>query len=328
MRKWLSLASVLALAVWPLTLLAQAAEEPPSISARFEAPRDFGYHIGDLIPLTLLIEAQTGVVIDLESLPHRGEAVGPFEVRNVRIDRSATVSGSAYRVEFALQSFVPATSAAGVVFPPLELRFALPEDRGVDGGYVYRSVTLPPHAFFLSPTAIGPRVLRPNKASVVPRTGWLFWGSLSLGAGFLALGLAVLTGDAVRWWTHRSTEEHSRAARRALGTLGVLRERYLACDEKTPNLFLKVNGVLRRFLREQCGIPARAETTHQIRERFRGHPLEKQLEELLERSTTVIYDGLHPTQSEKEGTIKAVTTLIGQLERIGCPVNGGNGATR
>lgn len=328
MRKWLIAAFALALTGWPLTLPAQAAQETPSLAARFETPREFGYHIGDLIPLTLLIEAEGRVVIDLESLPHRGEAVGPFEVRNVRIDHSRTGSGSVYRIEFTLQTFVPATSAVGVVFPPLELRFALPEDRSGDGGYVYRTVTLPPYLFFLSPTAVGPRVLRANKGSVLPHTAWFFWSSVSLGVIFLALALVMLVWDLARRWQRGLGEKRPKAEARALGTLRLLRERYLACEEKTPVLFLKVSSVLRRFLSKQCGIPARVQTIHQIRERFTGHPLEKELAEVLERCNEVIYDGHHPAPSEKERVIREVAALIDRLERVGCPAPGGNGASR
>lgn len=328
MPKRLIVALALALMAWPLAEQGHASQERPPISARYETPRDFGYHVGDLVPLILVIEAESGVVIDLESLPHRGQTVGPFEVRNVRIDRSRTASRSAYRIEFTLQTFVPAKSALAVAFPPLELRFALPEERSADGGYVYRAGTIPPHIFFLSPTAIGPAILRPRKGSVVPQTGWFFWGSVSLGAAFLAMGSLMLAGDVARWRKQRSREEHSQAARWALHTLNVLRERYLACEDKTPDLFLKGSGVLRGFLADECGIPAPAQTIHQITERFRGHPLEKELEEVLERCNKVIYDGHHPTPSERDGIIREVAALIGRLEQVGCPAPGGNGASR
>jgi hypothetical protein len=328
MKKRVMVGCAVTLLVLASVLLAEAEPEQPQISVRFETPRDFGYHIGDLIPLTLLIETGTGVVIDLESLPHRGEAIGLFEVRNVRIDHSGTLSGSAYRIQFTLQSFVPATAALAAVFPPLELRFALPEDRLADGEYVYRAVTLPPHLFFLSPTAIGPVALRSLKGSVIPQTGWFFWGALGLGAVFLATGLGRLAWGVARWWKQRSVQERSRAARRAMRTLKVLRERYVACEETTPYLFSKASGVLRRFLTEECAIPARVETTHQIGERFRGHPLESELTEVLERCNQVIYDGDRPTPSERDGILREVTTLIGRLEQVGCPIHGGNGASR
>jgi hypothetical protein len=328
MRTWLTAAFMLVLLAAPVTSVAQAAGQTPSIAARFETPRDFGYHIGDVIPLTLVIEAERGAVVDLESLPHRGQTVGRFEVRNVRISHVQTASGSAYRIEFALQTFVPATPAAGVEFPPLDLRFAVAEDRLADGGYAYRAVTLPPTMFFLSPAATGPRALRPDKGSVVPRAGWLFWSSVSLGALAIVTGGAMLARDLARWWHRRSIQRRSKAERRALATLVVLRNRYVACEAMTAVLFEKIGGVLRRFLGEQCGIPARVETVPQIKERFKGHPLEKEIGEVLERCSEVMYDAHRPTSSDKERIIREVSLLISELERVGCPTHGANGASR
>lgn len=328
MRTWLTAAFLLALLAAAVTSRAQPAGDTPSIAARLETPRDFGYHIGDVIPLTLVIEAARGAVVDLESLPHRGQTVGRFEVRSVRIRHIQTASGSSYRIEFALQTFVPAPVAVGVGFPPLALRFAVAEDRLADGGYAYRTVTLPPTIFFLSPTATGPRALRPDKGSVVPRAGWLFWSSVSLGALSMVAGGAMLARDLALRWRRRSLERRSRAERRALATLVVLRNRYVACEAMTPLLFEKISGVLRRFLGEQCGIPARVETVQQIKERFRGHPLEKEIGEVLEQCSKVMYDAHRPTSSDTERIIREVSMLISELERVGCPTPGGNGASR
>lgn len=327
MRARLIVAFALALAAWPLGLAAGTARERPSITARLETPRDFGYHVGDPIPLVLRIEVASDVVVDLESLPRRGDPVGPFEVRDVRIDRARTASGSAYRVEFTLQSFVPATLTPGVVFPPLELRFALPEDRSADGGYVYRSATLPAQVFLLSPLGGGREALRPSKGAVIPRAGALFWSSVGLGALCLAAGFGMLASDAARW-ARRVRQERSEARRRALRTLKVLRTRYAGCDAKTPDLFLRVSSVLRRFLAEACAIPARVQTIGQIRERFDGHPLEQEIEQVLARCDSVVYDGHHATPSERDAIIREVTVLIDRLERVGCPMAGANGAAR
>lgn len=328
MRRWVIAGVALTFLAWSPTLSAPAAQEKPSILVRFDAPRNFGYHIGDLIPLVLHIEAGAGIVVDLEGLPHRGDTVGPFEVRNVRIDRFRALSGSSYRIEFALQTFVPATRVTSASFPPLELRFALAEDRSQDGGYVYRSLTLPPYVFFFSPTAVGPEALRAHKGSVAPRVGWSFWGAVVLGAVFLAVALMRLARDLARWWQWRVRETRSQDDRRALQTLTVLRQRYLDCEEKTPFLFLKASGALRRFLKTRCGIPAHVQTVPQIREQFSGHPLEGQLVEVLERCNRVTYGGHRPTLAEKEGIIREVAALIGRLEEVGCPVHGGNGAAR
>lgn len=328
MRKWLIATLASALIAWPVVLPVRAGQPKPPISVRFETPRDFGYHIGDLVPLVLLIYAESGVVIDLESLPRPGETIGPFEVRKVWIEHSTDAGGPSYRIEFTLQSFVPATAAVGLVLPAFELRFALPEDRSPDGEYTYRAGTLPAQVFFLSRTATGSGTLRPFKGSLLPRRGWLFWGALSLGAALLAAGAGVLISDAVRWWKRRFRRQQSSAGRRAVRTLRVLRERYLACEEKTPDLFVKGSGALRRFLSEECGIPARVQTVHQITERFSGHPLQKELEGVLERCDRVIYDGHHPSASEKQDIIREMAALIERLEHVGCPTGGRNGEAR
>lgn len=325
MRLWLAALALALLAGLPTSPIRAA--ETPALVARFEASRDFGYHIGDLVPLALLIEAEDGIVVDLENLPSRGEAVGPFEVRDVRIHRSRTASGTAYRVEFILQSFVPAAVAGGVAFPPLDLRFALPADRAADGTYGYRTVMLPPYVFFLSPTAVRPGALRPNKGSVVPPPGPLFWGTVGAGAASVAAAMTILGIDLTRWWRRRSAEKRSKAEQRALGTLRRLRERYLACDEMAPVLFGRTSGVLRRFLGEHCGLPARVETIREIQGRFRGHPLQDGIGRVLERCNAVVYDGHHPTRWEKEEIIRDVADLIRELERVGCPTGDGDNAS-
>lgn len=118
----------------------------------------------------------------------------------------------------------------------------------------------------------------------------------------------------------RSEEKHSEAWWRAMHMLEVLHERYLASKEKTPELFLQGSDILRRFLAEECGIPAPAETIHQIVERFRGHPLEREVEEVLGLCNKVMYDGQHPTPSERDGIIRELVALIGRLEQVECPM--------
>lgn len=316
------------LVLLPCSLLAQETSDTPPLAARYETPRSFGYHIGDLIPLILAIEAKAGTVVDLESLPRAGETAGLLEIRTVRIDRSDTASASVYRIAFTLQAFVPATWALAVIFPSLELRVALPEERLSDGGYVYRTVSLPPYQILLSPTVRGSRELRANKGSVLPELGWTVWGPLLLGGVFTALGLGRATWDLVAWYRRRRALVGSPAEQKALRALRVLRDRYAACEEKTSLLFMRATGVLRRFLREECGIPAGAQTVPQIKERFKGHPLEGELTELLEHCNEVLYDGRHPGPSEKDAVIRELTALISRLAQAGCPAAGGNGAPR
>ena len=327
MNRLLVAAAISLLVLLPGSLRAHETGDTTPLSGRFEAPRSFGYHIGDLIPLTLIIEAKPGVVVDLESLPRAGERAGLFEIRTVRTDRSQTASGSVYRIEFALQTFIPATWALAAFFPSLDLRVALPEDRLSDGDYVFRKVTLAPYPILLSPTVRGPTELRANKGSVLPKLGWMVWSSLVLGALFIALGLARGARDLAAW-RRSSRLARSTAEERALRALRTLRERYAACEDKTPLLFMRATSVLRRFLREECGIAAGTQTVPQIRERFRGHPLENDLRAVLERCNEVLYDGRRPDPREKDAVLRELSAVIGRLGQVGCPTGGKNGASR
>ncbi|NVL93502.1 MAG: hypothetical protein HWN71_10765, partial [Desulfobacterales bacterium] len=57
------------------------------ITVDFHCPRNFGFHVGDEIPLTVTMEVKAGPIIDLVNLPQRGEIHGPFEVRSVRVSK-------------------------------------------------------------------------------------------------------------------------------------------------------------------------------------------------------------------------------------------------
>ena len=60
-------------------------ESPFPILTRLDFPREYGFFVGDEIPLTLSIEAVEGVRIDLVNLPREGNMVGVLEVREARI---------------------------------------------------------------------------------------------------------------------------------------------------------------------------------------------------------------------------------------------------
>ncbi len=62
----------------------QAAKRFPIVT-RLEMERAYGFFIGDEIPLTLEIEIESGVVLDLVNLPREGEQHGAFEVRRFHL---------------------------------------------------------------------------------------------------------------------------------------------------------------------------------------------------------------------------------------------------
>ncbi|NIO04056.1 MAG: hypothetical protein GTN74_05420, partial [Proteobacteria bacterium] len=75
------------------------------ITVDFHCRRDFGFHIGDEIPLTVTLEAGNGPIVDLVNLPQKGEIHGPFEVRDVRVRKHRKSGGTVYTVLYRLQSF-------------------------------------------------------------------------------------------------------------------------------------------------------------------------------------------------------------------------------
>jgi len=325
MRGGLSAAVAAVVLAWPAVPVAETGAGTPPASARIEAPRDFGYHVGDPIPLTLVVETERGTVIDPDTLPRPGDSVGPFEIREVRSERSALGPAWVHRIHLVLQTFVPAASTPVQTFPSLELGLA---PQAGDGGDAHRTVTLPSHPFVLSPTAVGPVEPRPMKGAVVPRPGWRLWGSVGAGALCLALGGAGLARNFARRRAKRPREEPPTAQPRALRTIRRLLARSLAHEETTPLLSLAASAMLRRRLSEAWGIPARALTLPQLREDLAWRPLGPSVAEALARCNRIIYDGHRPTPAETEELVREVTVLIERLERDGNPRPGGVGAAR
>lgn len=328
MRGGLSAAVAAVVLAWPAVPVAETGAGTPPTFARVEAPRDFGYHVGDPIPLTLVVETERGTAIDPDTLPRPGDAVGPFEIREIRSERSALGPAWVHRIHLVLQTFVPAADGPVLTFPSLELGLAPQGGRAGDSQAAHRTVTIPSHPFVLSPTAVGPLEPRPMKGAVVPRPGWRLWGSVGAGALCLALGGARLARDLARRRARRPREEPSPPEPRALRTLRTLLARSLAHEEATPFLPLVASAVLRRRLGEACGIPARARTLQQLREDLAGHPLGPRVAEMLARCNRIIYDGHRPTPAEKEELVQEVVVLIGRLERDGNPRLGGADAAR
>ena len=90
----------------------------------FESPRDFGFHVGDEIPLTITMKVKKGNILDLVNLPKEKESHGPFEVRGVRIKKRQKRDQTEYRVSYNLQSFEPAIAVDGLTFPHLRISYA------------------------------------------------------------------------------------------------------------------------------------------------------------------------------------------------------------
>jgi hypothetical protein len=292
------------------TAVPEPAAGPPPITVRIESPRDFGYHIGDVIPLTVAVDAPPDVVLDLENLPRPGDGLGPFEVRRVRVDRGLERAGARYRIRLELQTFV-AGHAGILAVPPFELRYARSEERSADGTHVFETLMLPGQVLSLSPTVTSPREPRPDKAAVVPPPGAVFWTTVIIGAACLAAGGTGGIAALVAWRRrHAARAGPSRAQHRALRTLGLLRDRYLGDPEKAPVLAARVSAVVRRFLEATRGVPARRLTTAELIAQLDGGPDHEALDAVLQRCNRVVYGGYRPTRQEQKRLLREAASLI------------------
>jgi hypothetical protein len=203
----------------PPQAAAPSGSAPFPIVTRFEIARDYGYFIGDVIPLALVVEVRKGVVVDLVNLPHKGEQHGLFEVRDVTITPSFQADGTTlYRAAYRLQYFGAAPLATE--FEPLEILYAPASDRdAATQAYQYKSLFSQPVHINIS--RIGPyqptKALDP-KGPLPDRRLALFWGPSILGAVCL---MAAVGGWGRAWWRgrHRHTIVGDTLAEEALQRL-------------------------------------------------------------------------------------------------------------
>lgn len=113
------------------------------ILPRFEVPRNYGFFIGDEIPLQLVIETTGDVMVNLEKLPQKGQKHGPFEVSDMRITRQTPAGhGVIYRVAYALQYFGPTPLTA--VFEGVEILYASATDGPYPRASAYKRLVTQP----------------------------------------------------------------------------------------------------------------------------------------------------------------------------------------
>ncbi len=159
----------------------------------FECPRNFGFHIGDEIPLTVTLEAEKGTVVDLVNLPKKNDRHGPFEVRDVCIRKRRDKGKSIYTILYLLQSFTPAVAVDRLVFPPLQISYATQEDwNPVESRYRYHGLFSQPFDIFVSRTATYFGPMKDAKGPEIDRWAVLQWKLSTLTGSILVL-LASIT---------------------------------------------------------------------------------------------------------------------------------------
>jgi hypothetical protein len=302
--------------------LPAASSEHFPILARFELPRDYGYFIGDAIPLTLVLETASGVVLDLVNLPQKGEKHGLFEIRDLQLTKSVSAEGlKVYRAAYTLQYF--GATPLTVRFEPLEILYALAAERATPTApYSYQSLRTQPVALYIA--RMGPYQPTPAldiKGPVDDRRTGVIWLSLATGAMFLLTAL----GGGCRAW-HQRWQRHRVAQAAALTpastALEALRQEGAVWYPTTASVFpgaARLSHLLRQYLHDAYGIPASTLTTAEVAAMLHDKPFYKDILYALERCDALRYQAPVATGVEEQHLWWEAMTLFEKLQKADVP---------
>jgi hypothetical protein len=288
------------------------------ILSRFELPRDYGYFIGDAIPLRLVIETARNVVLDLVHLPHQGEKHGVFEIRDLQLTTTASADGGkVYYADYTLQYF-GATPLIGR-FEPLDILYALPTDRAaLTNTYSYKSLRTQLVAIHMA--RIGPDQPIPSldiKGPINVSRAGIIQTSFATGATLL---LIALGGGGREWHRARRRRRTCQAASLtpASTTLAVLRQEsaawYPATEAGFPGM-IRLHHLLRQYLHDTLGIPANTLTTTELAVVLHDKPFYKDILDLFERCDTLKYQAPTDTSAEERQLWWDAMTLFERLQK-------------
>ena len=285
------------------------------IKVDFHTPRNFGFHIGDEIPLTVTFEVRKGVILDLVNLPHRKDIHGLFEVREMKVGKRLENDRSVYTVSYRLQCFTPALAVNKLNFPPLHIGYATQEDwNPMESKYRYRDLYSQSFEVFFSRTAPFFGAMKELKGPILDKKGSVR-GEMAMVAG----GLMVLAGLISRPWgflrKRRKTtpEQPSLTAKdRALKALQEARENCFTYDDHRKRLYFEVNAILRNFLKEVFALPTANRPALEIIGQLKERPEYEQLMDLVGRINQVIYEGYPPV--DVESIVRQFSGLLQKLD--------------
>jgi hypothetical protein len=271
------------------------------ITVDFHCPRNFGFHIGDEIPLVVTLNTGDGPVVDLVNLPQKDETHGPFEVRDVRVHKSRNAGGITYTVTYWLQSFEPAIAVDRLKFPPLRISYATEEDLNpVESKYHYRSLFSQSFDIFVSRTAAYYGPMKDIKGPIIDKSAALIWKvAMAVGSFMVFMALVTWPWDFIR--RRRRVEEQSREPTprdRAQKDLHEARERCFNYEDHRKHLFFEINRILRDFLKNVYGLNTANRPSTEIVHQLKDNPFYEELKDLVARINQVIYEGDAPVDVE------------------------------
>ena len=267
----------------------------------FESHRNFGFHVGDEIPLTITMKVKNGNILDLVNLPKEKESHGPFEIRGVNIRKRQKGDQTEYRVSYHLQSFEPAIAVDRLTFPPLRISYATERNwNRKESKYEYQTLFSQTFDILVSRTAtyVGP--MKALKGPIGDRRSKILWmASLTMGSLMIILALFTWFLDFVRIRRILSTKNHVlSSSERALKALQQARENCFNHEDHRKHLFFEVNAILRDFLKEVCDLDAANRPTTEIVKLLKDRPYYDELNSLVERINQVVYEGDAPVDVE------------------------------
>jgi len=276
-------------------------QEAFPITVDFHCPRNFGFHIGDEIPLTVTLEVSEGPIIDLVNLPGEEETHGPFEVRDVKVRKSRKSGRTVYTVFYQLQAFEPAVAVDRLKFPPLRISYATKGDWDtVESTYHYRSLYSQAFEVFVSRTAalFGP--MKDIKGPIRDEKVVVIWKVTSVVGGLMVLAtLITWPWDFIRRRRRANSESPNPTARdRALKALQQAREKCFNYEDHRKRLFFEINSILRNFLKDVYGFNTANRPSIEIVDQLEDGPLREELKGLVARINQVIYEGDSPVDLE------------------------------
>jgi len=286
---------------------------PFPIRVRYEVERDFGYHIGDEVPVVVVLTIEPGTIVDLVKLPGVGDFHGPFQVRRLKIELGQEGGLKTYRIRYVVQLFRPSLAVDEVKFPPLEILFARSQSHLPPGGYRYRSLLAPAQALQFSRTASYSSTMRGIKGPLADPRLFTTWGAFGLGLFLLAFAGGNWGLDVYRRRRDRNLNKELAPVERALASFREAQHKYLIEDDNVSLLFAEVSRVLRSFLSEVYPVHALNQTPEQIRASFSDNPRQVEIFDVLKCCNQILYEGHEPSAFEREQIMNRLGTLVVDL---------------
>jgi hypothetical protein len=280
--------------------------EPPHqkvfpVVVDFESHRNFGFHVGDEIPLTITMKVKNGSILDLVNLPKEKENHGPFEIRGMSIRKRQNRDQTVYRVSYHLQSFEPAIAVDRLTFPPLHISYATDRNwNRKESKYEYQTLFSQTFDILVSRTATYMGPMKELKGPIGDRKATILWKtSLTLGCLMVVLALFTWFLDIIRKRRILSAKNQvPSSSERALNALQQARENCFNHEDHRKHLFFEVNAILRDFLKEVCDLDVANRPTREIVKLLKDRPYYDELNSLVVRINQVVYEGDAPVDVE------------------------------